>query len=123
MTLWWLIPLSKLITLVPIGRDNLVHVDGMSWVWKDSYLRPAGGGIDLFPQMINDGRKHIKEENSNAWKFDGYAQWSSKPLTIPPNVKYEWYMHAFSSGEKSTKNFQRLDDNITVRMSWLGLIY
>src|SRR6185312_8378519 len=47
-----------------IGRDNLVHVDDMSWVWKDSYLRPVDGGTDLFPQLINQGRHKLKVDGS-----------------------------------------------------------
>jgi hypothetical protein len=46
-----------------IGRDNLVHVDDKSWVWKDSYCR--GGGEDLFPKLIKGMWHNVKNDDSN----------------------------------------------------------
>lgn len=96
-----------------VGRDGLVHVDDMSWVWKDSYCRPQGGGTDLFPQLINGMRHNIKRDDANAWKFDGYSKGES-PATLQKGVKYEWFMHAFSSGERDEKAFTGLDDGVKV---------
>ena len=226
-----------------IGRDDQVHIDDMSWVWMDSYCR--GAGKDLFPQLIEQGREYIKEQdgtpservyykyqitkkegkepdwstkkyhtkeewdkivpdtqndkdlksweydysrleyvqeknnphyvnketkqaptdadkkwytydmkqaeglniygvfqNSNeseynslpksysglkvgdwwtgyfmtgagAWKFDGNAKWSGF-AKLEPNVKYNWYIHAFSSGQESGATFKGLDDGVEV---------
>jgi hypothetical protein len=96
-----------------IGRDDLVYMDDMSWVWKDSYCRPAGGGTDLFPQLINGMRHNIKRDDANAWKFDGYSSGQSE-ATLQRGVQYEWYMHAFSSGQRDSRAFRGLDDGVKV---------
>lgn len=103
-----------------VGRDNLVHVDNMSWIWKDSYLRPVGSsGRGLFDDLINKGRRHLKRDDANAWKFDGYAQWSDS-VVLPKDVKYEWYLHAFSSGQHDSANFRGVDNDITVILTQDG---
>ena len=119
-----------------IGRDNQTDVDGMSWVRKDSYCR--GGGEDLFPRLIEAGRRHIKLDVPNhseinclnyttydgnscctkahdaSWRFDAHASWQSDPVPLKKGVKYDWYIHAFSSGQKDNKQFRGLDDGVKV---------
>lgn len=119
-----------------IGRDNQTDFDGMSWVRKDSYCR--GGGEDLFPRLIEAGKKYMKldvpahsESNCRSytthngrsvctkahdasWRFDAHASWSSDPVTLKKDVKYDWYIHAFSSGQKDNKQFRGLDDGVKV---------
>jgi hypothetical protein len=140
-----------------IGRDNQTDVDGMSWVRKDSYCRPVGGGGtptcgnpgcknpncqphggDLFPKLIEAGRKYMKLDVPNhsesncksyttyngkscctkahgaSWRFDASASWSSDPVPLKKGVKYDWYIHAFSSGQKDNKQFRGLDDGVKV---------
>jgi len=221
------------------GRDDQVHVDGLSWVWKDSFCR--GEEEDLFPKLIEQGREHIKKDeggpitytyykwqvtsqegrtevdystkkyfskeewdkiptsesiyksqdydysrleyiqkegryidketqqpptdadkkfytcdrkpcqgldsysnmvqiteeeynnlpksysnlklgdwwgfkyqnSAGAWKFDGTAQWSGI-ATLKVGVQYDWWMHAFSSGQTGGKKFRGLDDGVKV---------
>jgi hypothetical protein len=100
-----------------IGRDGLVHVDDMSWVWKDSYCR--GGGQDLFPELIKGMKHNIKRDDASAWKFDGYSQGESAAL-LQKGVQYEWFMHAFSSGEKDSRAFRGLDDGVMVQLKQDG---
>jgi len=119
-----------------IGRDNQTDVDGMSWVRKDSYCR--GGGEDLFPKLIQAGKKHMlldvpDHSKSNcgsyttyngkrcctkahgaSWRFDASASWQSDPVPLKRGVKYDWYIHAFSSGQKDNKQFKGLDDGVKV---------
>lgn len=95
-----------------IGHDEQVHIDDMSWVWKDSYCRTPTGA-DIFPQLINAMKDNIKAENNLAWKFDGYLKGESSAI-LEKDLEYEWYMHAFSSGQKDQRKFKGLNDGVKV---------
>lgn len=58
-------------------------------------------------------RHNIKKDDTNAWKFDGYSSGQSS-ATLQKGAQYEWFMHAFSSGEKDSKEFKGLDDGVKV---------
>jgi hypothetical protein len=94
-----------------LGRDNLVHVDDLSWVWKVSYCRPSEGGKDIFPELIRQialTSKLSSRSDDQAWKFDGYGNGLGK-IPIPPEIEYEWYMRAFSTGDETKQSFTGKD--------------
>jgi hypothetical protein len=168
-----------------IAYDHQVHVDGMSWIWKDSYLYAQDEPEkNLIPDLIEKGKQWIKKESLffkiknleedemvdynfaiekndrrikidretgrkyisgrinlehreivnekykkdliliddvkftselkdenkfGAWKFDGQAQWEGS-LDLRSDVFYNWYLHAFSTGERDKKEFRALDE-------------
>jgi len=90
-----------------LGRDNLVSVDNLSWVWKVSFCRPTNGGTDIFPELIRQIAQTSKlsdRTDDRAWKFDGYSNGKGE-IPIPPNIEYSWYMRAFSTGDETRQNF------------------
>lgn len=135
---------------VSLGHDSQTGVDGMSWVWKNngwaedfplrqaktSYCIEEDTGIDLFPQLIEKGRNHIRKDvdrhsssscsqeyctmgHYGSWRFSAQANWTDW-VPFKRGGFYRWYMGGFSDGEGSKLEFRPDDDNCRVVLTQNG---
>ncbi len=93
------------------GRDNLVHVDGRSWVWKTSFCQiqdmPA---TNCFPELMNQMSHNLQQSTpwqapDDCWAFNGSASGTARKKlpTLPEGQWYQWWLVAFSKEESDAQ--------------------